>query len=43
MRGRPMGVVGWNLPVDKPTGLGNEGEKQLGGILAKRLQDYGIL
>jgi hypothetical protein len=40
---RLIGIVGWNIPLGRPTGLGNEGEEELGERLLNRLHTYGIL
>jgi hypothetical protein len=36
--GRNVGVCGWNLPLARPTGLGAAGERELGELLARRLE-----
>jgi len=35
--GRRMGFAGWNVPLQRPTGLGAEGERRLGQLLRERL------
>lgn len=35
--GRTVGVAGWNHPLHRATGLGTEGERQLGETLRRRL------
>jgi hypothetical protein len=35
--GRIAGVVGWNIPLTRPTGLGAEGERELGRIFVAEL------
>lgn len=35
--GRRVGFGGWNYPLARPTGLGREGERALGELLAARL------
>lgn len=37
VNGRMVHVVGWNLPLARPTGLGTEGERRFGQLLAERL------
>jgi len=39
---RTVGVVGWNLPLVRPTGLTRETQRELGGLLAARLDAAGI-
>lgn len=39
MPGRVMGVVGWNIPLARPTGLDREGHEELGRLLVRHLQD----
>lgn len=34
---RRIGLVGWNIPLARPTGLGAEGEQELGRILRSHL------
>jgi hypothetical protein len=34
---RVVGIVGWNYPLTRPTGLGADGERELGGLLSKQL------
>jgi hypothetical protein len=36
MPGRVMGVVGWNIPLARPTGLDKEGHTELGRLLSER-------
>lgn len=36
--GREIGVLGWNLPLVRATGLGAEGERELGRLLASQLE-----
>lgn len=31
--GRPVGVVGWNIPLARPTGLDLDGQRELGAML----------
>ncbi|MGA2765909.1 MAG: hypothetical protein ABSG17_21410 [Spirochaetia bacterium] len=38
LSGRDVWVVGWNLPLSRPTGLGQVGEAELGRLLASRFQ-----
>jgi uracil-DNA glycosylase len=38
IEGREVGFAGWNYPLDRPTGLGREGESELGQLLAERLR-----
>lgn len=40
--GRRLGLVGWNIPLLRPTGLGHEGERQLGVLLADQLRELGM-
>lgn len=40
---RLVGVVGWNIPLGRPTGLGKEGEEELGKKLLRSLQTCNIL
>jgi hypothetical protein len=40
--GRPVWVAGWNLPLVRATGLGRDGEHELGRTLAGALQDAGM-
>jgi hypothetical protein len=35
--GRVVAVVGWNIPLTRPTGLGAEGERELGRLLVAEL------
>jgi hypothetical protein len=35
--GRVVGVVGWNIPLTRPTGLGADGERELGRLLVAEL------
>jgi hypothetical protein len=35
--GRRVGFAGWNIPLQRPTGLGAEGERRLGQLLRERL------
>ncbi len=35
--GRPVVVVGWNVPLARPTGLDVDGQRQLGAMLRDRL------
>lgn len=37
VEGRRVGFAGWNYPLARPTGLGREGEVQLGRLIADRL------
>lgn len=37
LNNRRIGLAGWNLPLARPTGLGVEGEHELGQILTSRL------
>jgi hypothetical protein len=39
MPDRAMGVVGWNIPLARPTGLDKDGHEELGRQLAKSYQD----
>jgi hypothetical protein len=39
MPGRVMGIVGWNIPLARPTGLDKEGHTELGRLLAERLKE----
>ncbi len=39
MSGRVMGVVGWNIPLARPTGLDKEGHTELGRLLSERLRE----
>ncbi len=39
--GRSIAVIGWNLPLVRPTGLGANGEKKLGRLLASHLTERG--
>jgi hypothetical protein len=41
--GRTIGLVGWNIPLRRPTGLGLSGERQLGVVLAEQLVRLGVL
>lgn len=36
--GRDVGFAGWNYPLARPTGLGADGEKELGKLLGNRLR-----
>lgn len=36
--GRHVGFAGWNYPLARPTGLGADGEMELGKLLANRLR-----
>jgi hypothetical protein len=36
--GRELGFAGWNYPLARATGLGAAGERELGGLLAARLE-----
>jgi hypothetical protein len=40
---RRVGLCGWNLPLAQPTGLGADGERELGRVLRASLQTHGIL
>jgi hypothetical protein len=41
--GRNVCVVGWNLPLTRPTGLGQAGEEELGRLLGSRCAaDYNL-
>lgn len=35
--GRPVGVVGWNIPLARPTGLDIDGQRRLGSMLRDQL------
>jgi hypothetical protein len=35
--GHAVAVVGWNIPLTRPTGLGAEGERELGNLLSAEL------
>jgi len=35
--GRPVGVVGWNIPLARPTGLDVDGQRRLGAMLREQL------
>lgn len=35
--GRPVGVVGWNIPLARPTGLDVDGQRRLGALLRDQL------
>lgn len=35
--GRRVGFAGWNYPLARPTGLGADGERELGRLFAARL------
>ena len=37
LNGRRVRLAGWNLPLARPTGLGDTGEKELGGTLKSHL------
>lgn len=37
--GKSMAVVGWNIPLARPTGLAKEGHSDLGRLLIERLPD----
>ena len=37
LKGRRIGLSGWNIPLARPTGLGADGEQELGRILTSRL------
>jgi hypothetical protein len=39
MPGRVMGVVGWNIPLARPTGLDKAGHTELGRLLSERLEE----
>jgi hypothetical protein len=39
MPGRVMGVVGWNIPLARPTWLDKEGHEELGRLVSARLRD----
>ncbi len=39
---RAVGVVGWNIPLTRPTGLGAAGERELGALLVSELQSANI-
>ncbi|HEY7780502.1 MAG TPA: hypothetical protein VIC85_09860 [Ktedonobacterales bacterium] len=41
--GQPIGLAGWNLPLARATGLGAEGERDLGRLLASELRRIGGL
>jgi hypothetical protein len=34
---RVVGIVGWNYPLTRPTGLGADGERELGELLSRQL------
>ena len=34
--GRKIALAGWNYPLDKPTGLGKAGERELGQLIGER-------
>jgi hypothetical protein len=40
--GRPVWVAGWNLPLVRATGLGRDGERELGRTLRGALRDAGM-
>lgn len=40
--GRPIWVAGWNLPLVRATGLGRDGEHELGRTLRATLRDAGM-
>jgi hypothetical protein len=40
--GRPVWVTGWNLPLVRATGLGRDGEHELGWTLREALRDAGM-
>jgi hypothetical protein len=35
--GRPVGIVGWNIPLARPTGLDVDGQRRFGAMLRDRL------
>jgi hypothetical protein len=37
LKEREIALAGWNYPLDKATGLGNTGERELGQLIRKRL------
>ena len=37
---RTIYMAGWNIPLNRPTGLGSAGEEKLGRILASRLSVF---
>jgi hypothetical protein len=37
MGNRGLKIGGWNYPLDRPTGLGNDGEVELGQLFARKL------
>ena len=39
---RELGLAGWNLPLDKPTGLGHRGEEALGKLIGDCFHRYGF-
>jgi len=42
-RGRDVGVLGWNLPLARPTGLTSGGQVELGRLFRKHLMQVGFL
>jgi hypothetical protein len=43
IHGRSIGLAGWNRPLNRPTGLGADGEQELGYLLAAHLAGLGAL
>ena len=43
INGRRLALAGWNLPLARPTGLGIEGEMELGRVLRVQLARYGVV
>ncbi len=41
--GRHVTLAGWNLPLTRPTGLGTEGETNLGQVIASALKEAELL
>ena len=38
VEGREVGFAGWNYPLARATGLGAAGERELGALLAEKLE-----
>lgn len=39
---RELALAGWNIPLARPTGLGAEGERELGQTLGAQLRGLGL-
>jgi hypothetical protein len=39
----PICVVGWNIPLKRPTGLSRDGHRQFGRLLASQMKRVGIV